>query len=120
MHVLPALMILWQSIMLKNLLDVRMSSGPHLNIKRAAMRLAGRGLDIPDLEGFEPPSLYSIQNLVYKSNQANDTQSLNSYQTSKCKHWLAELMYHRPHLAPPSPDGAQPQTPYPGPTSLFF
>ena len=28
-----------------------MSSGPHLNIRRAAMRPAGRGLDIPGLDG---------------------------------------------------------------------
>ena len=33
-----------------------------------------------NLEGFEPPSLYSIQKLVCKSNQANNTQSSNSDQ----------------------------------------
>ena len=51
------------TILLKKILEVRIRSGPHLNIRRAAMRPAGRialdipdlgwiGLDIPDLRGF--------------------------------------------------------------------
>ena len=35
------------TMLLKKILQVRMISGPHLNIRRAAMRPAGRGLDIP-------------------------------------------------------------------------
>ena len=37
------------TILLKTLLEVRMSSGSHLNTRRAALRPAGHGLDIPGL-----------------------------------------------------------------------
>ena len=39
-----------------------MRSGPHLNIKRAAMRPAGRVLDIPALDKWLYPSMFNYTN----------------------------------------------------------